>query len=432
MGSERLLDVTNGAGRGNGAAPAARSDLATFGHGGFATDYEARIDMEALRAERLRRAREALAASEFDALLTWKDENVRFLTGLRAQLIQGKTALLNGCLLTEDELVLFVSGGEIDRVRLVMPWVEEVHAVPIMEARGLIAGTVESVIAPVIKRHGLAAAHLGLDELSYAQVLELGRALPSLRLGDGDALMQGVRRVKSTAELAVMEEASAIAEAVTTSAIEAVEPGVREYDVVAEAMHTLYRLGGEMAHLATPFVASGEHMSPPNRFASDKVIREGDLVFIDIGAMWNGYFSDMGRTVICGEPSRRQQEVFTAVHASLRAATEAMRPGNTNDDVATAVREAGDMFGLGEHFLSLFIGHGVGIGANEPPYIGEDLPGASTVPLEPGITMAIEPLIWVPGVRGGAGVRLEDTVVVAEGGGRALTRTSFDRRLLLE
>src|SRR6185437_12692276 len=152
-----------------------------FGHGGFATDYEARIDMEALRSERLRRAREALAASEFDALLTWKDENVRFLTGLRA--------LLNGCLLTEEELVLFVSGGEIDRVRLVMPWVEEVHAVPIMEARGLIAGTVENVIAPVLRRHGLAAARLGLDELSYAQVLELGRSLPQLRLGDGDALM---------------------------------------------------------------------------------------------------------------------------------------------------------------------------------------------------------------------------------------------------
>ena len=52
-------------------------------------------------------------------------------------------------------------------------------------------------------------------------------------------------------------------------------PGVREYDVVAEAMHTLFRLGGEMAHLASPFVASGEHMSPPNRFPSDKLIREG-------------------------------------------------------------------------------------------------------------------------------------------------------------
>jgi Xaa-Pro dipeptidase len=409
-----------------------RPELASFAHGGFSADYEVRIDMDALRDERLHRARTALAASEFDALLIWKDENVRFLSGLRAQLIQGKTALLNGCLLTEKELILFVSGGEIDRVRLVMPWIEEVHAVPIMEARGLIAGAVDEVIAPALRRLGLGAASLGLDELAYAQVIELRRALPDLRLGDGDAVMQRARAVKSDAELAVMQEASAIAEAVTASAIAAVEPGVREYDVVAEAMHTLYRLGGEMAHLATPFVASGEHMAPPNRFASDKVIRDGDLVFIDIGAMWNGYFSDMGRTVICGEPSRRQQEVFTAVHASLAAATEAMRPGNTNDDVAAAVREAGDRYGLGGSFLSLFIGHGVGIGANEPPYIGESLAGAATVALEPGMTLAIEPLIWVPGVRGGAGVRLEDTVLVAEGGGIALTRTGFDRRMLLD
>ena len=74
-----------------------RSDLAAYAHGGFATDYEARIEMPRLRAERLAAARAALAASELDALFVWKDENVRYLSGLRAQLIQGKTALLNGC-----------------------------------------------------------------------------------------------------------------------------------------------------------------------------------------------------------------------------------------------------------------------------------------------------------------------------------------------
>ena len=409
-----------------------RSELGSFAHGAFLTDYEARADMGQLRGERLAAARSALAASELDALLLWKDENVRYVSGLRAQLIQGKTALLNGCLLTEDELVLFVSGGELDRVRTVMPWIDEVHAVPIMEARGLVAGAVEHVVGPALERAGLGAARLGLDELAFVQALELGRQLPGLELADGDAVMQSVRRVKSPLELAVMQEASAIAEAVTETAIATVAPGVREYDVVAEAMRTLYKLGGEMAHLATPFVASGEHMAPPNRFASDKPIREGDLVFIDIGAMWHGYFSDMGRTVSCGEPSRRQQEVFTAVHASLIAATAAMRPGNTNDDVAAAVRAAGAVYGLDGSFLSLFIGHGVGIGANEPPYVGESLPGDETVELVEGMTMAIEPLIWVPGVQGGAGVRLEDTIVVREGGGLALTRTGFDQRLLLE
>jgi Xaa-Pro aminopeptidase len=172
-------------------------------------------------------------------------------------------------------------------------------------------------------------------------------------------------------------------------------------------------------------------MSPPQRFASDKVIREGDLVFIDIGAMWNGYFSDMGRAVACGKPSRRQQEIYTAVRSSLDAAREAMRPGNTNLDVARAAVAAGEERGFGDRFLSLFIGHGVGMGANEPPYVGEQLRGAATVTLEAGMTLAIEPLIWVPNVRGGGGVRLEDTIAVSDDGGKSLTRTAFDESLLL-
>jgi Xaa-Pro aminopeptidase len=228
-----------------------------------------------------------------------------------------------------------------------------------------------------------------------------------------------------------MEEASAIAEAVTECAIAAVRPGARETDVVAEAMHTLFRLGGEYAHVMTPFVASGEHMSPPNRIASDKIIREGDLVFIDIGAQWSGYFSDIGRTVICGRPSRRQQEVYTAVHAALRAATAALAAGRTNDDVARAVREVAARHGLAGNFIPLFIGHGVGMGSNEPPYVGEDLPGAETVTLQEGMVFAVEPLIWVEGVRGGGGVRLEDTILVTSGGGRPLTRLGWDERLLL-
>lgn len=410
-----------------------RIGLGSYAHGPFGVDYEQRIDWESLRTERRERARSALEASEIDALLLWKDENVRFLSGLRPQIIQGKSALLNGCLLTQDgTMVLFCSGGEVDRVRTVMPWVDRVETIPIMEARGLIAGAIDEVIGPVLRELGLAEARIGLDELAFAQTVELGRAFPDADFDDGDAIMQNVRLIKSPAEIAIMQEAGAIAEAVTEAAISAVRPGVREYDIVADAMHALYRLGGEMAHLATPFVASGEHMSPPNRFASDKVLREGDLVFIDIGAMWGGYYSDMGRTVICGRPSRRQQEVFTAVHESLAAATEAMRAGNTNDDVAAAVRAAGERRHFGESFLSLFIGHGVGSGANEPPYIGENLPGSATVDLQVGMTMAIEPLIWVPDVPGGGGVRLEDTIMVGESEGLRLTRTGFDERLLLD
>jgi Xaa-Pro dipeptidase len=410
-----------------------RNDLGQFAHGQFGVDYEARPDMQALRVQRIERARGLMIASGLDALLCWKDENVRYLTGLRAQIIAGKSALLNGCLLLRDRApILLASGGEVQRARNVMPWLDEIHTVPIMEAAGLVRGTVDMTLRPLLEHYGVSAGQVGLDESAYCLIEALRDGMPGLRLADGDAIMQRARRVKFAAEIALMEEASAIAEAVTQTAIDAVRPGVRETDVVAEAMHTLFRLGGEYAHVMTPFVASGEHMSPPNRIPSDKILREGDLVFIDIGAQWSGYFCDMGRTVICGVPSRRQQEIYTTVYKALQAGIQSMSAGRTNDDVARAVRQVAAENGLAGNFISLFIGHGVGIGSNEPPYIGEELPGAETVELLEGMTMAIEPLIWVAGVRGGGGVRLEDTVLVTANGGRALSRTGFDARLLLE
>ena len=409
-----------------------RRDLGSFAYGPAAVDWEERVDLEALRRAREQRVRQVLEASAADALLVWKDENVRYLTGLRAQIISGKSSVLNGCLLLEGrEPILLCSGGDLARVEVGMPWIEEFHAIPIQEADGLIGGTVEGTILPLLRGAGVERGRLAIDQAPLSTIAHLRRLAPELELEDGDALMLAARRIKFREEIALMEEAGAIAEAVTQTAIDAVAPGVRECEVVAEAMHTLYRLGGEMPHVATPFVASGEHMSPPTRLSTDKVIREGDLVFIDIGAMWNGYYSDIARTTICGEPSRRQQEVYTAVYDSLQAGTEAMRVGNTNDDVAAAVRGAAGKLGLEDRFVSLFIGHGVGIGTNEPPYIGESLEGDDTVILERGMTFALEPLIWVDGVRGGGGVRLEDTIMVDSDGGRPLSRTAFELRLLL-
>jgi Xaa-Pro aminopeptidase len=406
--------------------------LESFARGPGTVDWEARADPAALREARVARVQTLLGESAADALLVWKDENVRYLTGLRAQIISGKSSVLNGCLLLPGRgPILLCSGGDVERARVGMPWIEELHAIPIQEAGGLIGGTVEHTIAPLLRGAGVHEGSVAIDQAPISMLRHLARTLPDLDVEDGDAIMLAARRVKFREEIAFMEEASAIAEAVTQTAIDAVRVGVREYDVVAEAMHTLYRLGGEMAHVATPFVASGEHMSPPTRLATDKIIRDGDLVFIDIGAMWNGYFSDLARATICGRPGRRQREIYTAVHDALAAGTAAMKAGNTNDDVAAAVRGAAAEHGLERHFISLFIGHGVGIGTNEPPYIGESLDGAETVVLERGMTFALEPLIWVPGVRGGGGVRLEDTIMVDVDGGRALTRTAFDERLLL-
>ena len=177
-------------------------------------------------------------------------------------------------------------------------------------------------------------------------------------------------------------------------------------------------------------MASGEHMSPPNRLATEKIIRDGDIVFIDIGAMWNGYFADIGRTTIVGKPSRRQKEIYTAVYEGLMAGIAVMRPGRTNLDVANTIIAKVSKHGFGDNLFSLFIGHGIGIGANEPPYIGETLPGATVYELRPNMVFAVEPLVWVPDVRGGGGVRIEDMVLVTEGDPRILSRVEYEERLL--
>ncbi len=403
-----------------------------FARGPFHVGYEQRVDLDALRRKRIAKADEQRRKAGLDALLVWKDENCRYLTDLRPQLIAGKTTALNGALLVEGKApILFCSGGERDRVDRTMPWVKEAHTIPIIEEQALVDGLVKDILGPVLRQYGLTDAKLGLDESNMVFYKALTSHFQKLKVEDGDTPMQQARMIKLDEEIILLEEATAIADAVCATATATVADGVRECEVAGEAMRTLFRLGGEYAHVMTPFVASGEHMAPPHRICSDKLIRHGDVVFIDIGAAWGGYFGDMARTVICGKASKEQKTVYTAVYEGLKAGIAEMRPGRTNKDAANALIKAADKYGLGGRFLSLFIGHGVGIGANEPPYIGETLPGAPTYEFKPGMVFAVEPLIWVENVRGGGGVRLEEMVLVTEDGPHVMSRAPFDEGLML-
>ncbi len=403
----------------------------SYALGQFQVDYQKRVDFDALRRKRVERAVASLKEDGFDALLLWKDESLRYITSLKAQLIVGKTASLNGVLLLKDgSFVLFCSGGERERIEEHMPWIEEFYPIPIMEERGLIEAFVSGTLKRVFSERGLERGRVGLDVVHSAQFEAYRRHLPGVEFANGDAPMQRARLIKFPEEIALLEEAAALGDALTRRALDRVRAGRRECELAGDAMQTLYYLGGEFQMTLSPFVGSGEHLSPPMRYATDKIIREGDLVFVDIGAVWNGYFNDVGRTTICGRPTREQKRVYRAVYECLEVCKEAMGPGVTNDQVAEAMLEAAASHGLRERFISLFIGHGIGMSGNEPPYIGETLPGAETVELKPGMVFAVEPLIWLPGIAGGGGVRLEDTILITETGCRALNRLDFEERLL--
>jgi Xaa-Pro aminopeptidase len=312
-----------------------------------------------------------------------------------------------------------------------MSWIGEAHAIPIMEQAELVDGFVANILKPMLIERGLGQGRIGVDQANISFVNAMQRHMPDLELADGDTVMQKARLVKSAVEIEIIHEACAIGDSVTQRALDETRAGRRELEIAGDAMQTLFYLGGEMAHVITPFVATGEHMSPPHRLATDKIARNQDLCFIDIGAMWNGYFADIGRTTIIGKPSKDQKKIYTAVYEGLHAGFEKMRPGYTNQDSADAIiNKIGD-HGLAEHLFSLFIGHGIGVGANEPPYIGETLPGATVYDFVPGMVFAVEPLVWVPDVRGGGGVRIEDMVLITEGAPEILSRVEYEERLLI-
>jgi Xaa-Pro aminopeptidase len=312
-----------------------------------------------------------------------------------------------------------------------MPWIAEAHAIPIMEQAELVDGFVADILRPVLRDRRLDSGRLGVDAGNISFINAMRRHLPDLELVVVDQLMQRARLIKTDVEIAIIHESCAIGDAVTQRALDETRAGRRELEIAGDAMQTLFHLGGEMAHVITPFVASGEHMSPPHRIATDKLTRNMDLCFIDIGAMWNGYFADIGRTTVIGKASKQQQQIYTAVYEGLIAGIDKMRPGFTTQDASDAiVNKIGD-HGLADHLFSLFIGHGIGIGANEPPYIGENMPGATVTEFKPNMVFALEPLVWVPGVRGGGGVRIEDMVLITDGEAEVLSRVEYEERLLL-
>src|SRR5579862_7883494 len=165
-----------------------------FAQGPSHVGYERRVDLAALRAKRIAKADAQRRAAGLDALLVWKDENCRYLTDLRPQLIAGKSTALNGALLVEGKPpILFCSGGERDRVDRTMPWIAEARTIPIIEEKALVEGLVRDILGPVLKKQGLADGRLGLDEANTVFTKALAAHFPKLNVDDGDTPMQAAR-----------------------------------------------------------------------------------------------------------------------------------------------------------------------------------------------------------------------------------------------
>jgi Xaa-Pro aminopeptidase len=163
-----------------------------------------------------------------------------------------------------------------------------------------------------------------------------------------------------------------------------------------------------------PIVASGVRGALPHAGASEKPLRAGELVTLDLGAKVAGYHSDMTRTFALGQVEGELKTAFQAVLAALERALEALRPGRTGKEVDALAREELGRYGLDRYFVHS-LGHGVGLAVHEGPSLS---PYTEDV-LEPGMVVTVEPGVYLPGL---GGVRIEELVLITEDGFELLSR----------
>ncbi|MEU7764626.1 Xaa-Pro peptidase family protein [Nocardia sp. NPDC049190] len=232
-------------------------------------------------------------------------------------------------------------------------------------------------------------------------------------------LVEQLRMVKDAHEVEQLRAACAAADAGLAALLErgALRPGRTERQVARDLEWAVFENGAEGMSFTT-IVATGANSAVPHHRPTEAVLAAGDFVKLDFGAVVGGYHSDMTRTFVLGTPTEWQREVYALVEESQRAGREALRPGVKVADVDAASRSVIEAAGHGKLFVHS-LGHGVGLQVHEAPGIAK----TGTGTLLSGVAVTVEPGVYFPG-RGG--VRIEDTLVVREGGPELLTHTSKD------
>ena len=258
-----------------------------------------------------------------------------------------------------------------------------------------------------------APRRLAIGARAWAQTaIELERALPGVKLFEGSALLNELRRVKSPAELDLLGKACAIARQAMDDVTAKVVPGVSMVALVEEVEHALRVRGSRCPSFPTHIFTWGERRLDSGGASGLEALRDGEVVLFDFGGVVEGYCSDFGRTVACGEPPAGYEEARRAMLDAQEAGRDAARPGTLARDVNAACRAPIEAAGLGAGFRHR-MGHGIGLDVHEQPFLSVE----DDTRLEEGMTFTDEPSILVDGR---FGVRVEDVIAVAAGGGRVL------------
>lgn len=221
-----------------------------------------------------------------------------------------------------------------------------------------------------------------------------------------------LRSVKDEEEIAKMARAEQIGDEAFSYILTELKPGVTELEIAAKLEYYMRSHGAQEKSFDT-IVASGLHSAMPHAVPSEKVLERGDFVTLDFGCKYQGYCSDMTRTVVIGKASERQKEIYRIVLEAQKTALAGLRAGMTGVEGDRMAREVIEKAGYGEYF-GHGLGHSVGLEIHEKPALSFKDDSV----IQPGVIETVEPGIYVPGF---GGVRIEDMVVVTEDGCRNLT-----------
>ena len=348
----------------------------------------------------------AAALGPVDALLVSDLTNVRWLTGFTGS---------NGVLLVAPaRTVLITDGryGEQAAAQLAAAGVEaEVMVAPT-------SGGLDALLAAACVTLGSSAA-IGIeaDHVTVARHTRWTTALGRPLLPTS-GVVESARRQKSTDEVAAIERACAIADRALAEVAPRLGDGLTEAQV-RNLLETRMRELGASGPSYETIVAAGPHNAAlPHHRPTATPLTPGDTVIIDVGALVDGYHSDMTRSFVVGEPSPLQRELYELVLAAQLAGLAAVGPGVPTATVDAACRDLIGAAGYGEWFTH-GTGHGVGLLIHEDPYLNR----VSDAVLRPGDVVTVEPGVY----RGGfGGIRIEDLVLVTADGSRRLTASPKD------
>jgi len=353
----------------------------------------------------LRRRLDRLAT---DTLWIVRPENRRYLSGFQASDVQLDESA--GCLLITRDQALLVTDSR---------YTTEAKAQVVGTKVVTISKGLAEALPDLLKRLGTRILGFEPGLVTWDLHQRVSRSLktlqPPVRLQPLGGLVEQMREVKAPEEIRAMERASDLMGAVLDEVVPGMKPGRTEKEI-ARQIEGLSREGGAEGMAFDSIVASGPNGALPHAVPTDRRLRSGEPVVVDVGVRVDGYCCDMTRTVFPGKkpPTGTFREVYRTVREAQLAAMEAIRPGAETTEADGVARKIIRKAGYGAYFGHA-LGHGVGLAAHESPRLAPRKPST----LRRGHVVTVEPGIYLPGQ---GGVRLEQMVVVESRGPRVLTR----------